>query len=155
MTKSTELAVPSKAQLEAVYEAITDGKPLPNAADPEQVSRAILERIMAAETFEEAFAPQAKIPAWRDRFLDKPVRVTDVHFNRSTIEGGQSAVYAVVDLVDSDGVQETVTCGGRNVLVQLLKMLEKGWTDQTVMLTSKKTSEGYTVLWLEAAGLPF
>lgn len=148
-----DLAVPARAQLEAVYLAVTENKPLPQAADPEQMSRLILERIMAAETFEEAFVPQ-KIDAWRDKYLEVPVKVLGVHFNRSTIEGGLSSVYAVVDLVDTNtGETATVTCGGRNVLVQLLKMLEKGeeWMDREVRLTQRQTSEGYKVLWLEAA----
>lgn len=148
---SSEVAKRSEAQLEQVWKAITLDEPLP-AVDPEGMSRLIMERILAAESFEEAFTSQ-KVPAWRDAYPEKPVKVLSVHFNRSTIEGGQGpAVYAIVDLVDlASGEQATVSCGGRNVLAQLLKMLKEGWQDNPVRLTSKKTAEGYQVLWLEAA----
>jgi hypothetical protein len=66
---------------------------------------------------------------------------------------GWSAIYAVCDLVDARTGEplETVTCGGRNVLAGLVKMIQEGWQDRAFKLTAKKTGEGYQVLWLEAA----
>lgn len=147
-----EVALPAKMQLEAVYRSLQTNEPLPITGDPEVMSRLIMERILAAETFDEAFRPQ-KLDAWREAFPERAVRVLGLHFNNSAIEGGSGAAfYAVVDLVDVEsGVTQTVTCGGRNVLAQLVKMVEKGWQDHPVRLTSKRTSEGYNALWLEAA----
>lgn len=150
---STELASTFKAspeQIKQAYAAILDGEAIASYADPEVVSRAIVERIMGAETFDEAFRPQ-ELAAWRD-LLDVPVTVRSFHLNPSGFEGQGSSVYAVVDLVRmDDGEAATVTCGGRNVLAQLVKMLEMGWLDKPVRMIAKQTAEGYSALWLEAA----
>ena len=149
---TTALAVPGAEQLDAAYAAILDGAELPvaAAADPELISRQIVEGILNAETFEEAFAPKS-VPAWRD-MLDVPVLVRNVKLNRSSFEGSASSIYAVCDLERLDNAERvTVTCGGRNVLAQLVKMLEKSWTDKPVKLIGKQTGEGYTALWLQAA----
>jgi hypothetical protein len=142
------------------YGAILGEEQLPEYADPEVISRAIMERIIEAETFEDAFQPQTLV-AWRE-MLNEPVFVQDFRLNRSSIKDSASPVYAVVDLARADGKNWrdksgkesrviAVTCGGRNVLVQLVKALEKGWLDKPVKLTSKQTGEGFNVLWLEAA----
>jgi hypothetical protein len=145
----------SKEQIEAAYAAILDGKELKSYADPELVSRAIVERIMSADTFEEAFQAQ-DVPAWRD-YLDVPMRVHRFHLNPSSFEGS-SSVYAVVDVERLDGKDPagvfTVTCGGRNVLAQLVKALEKGWLAKPVSLIAKRTREGYDALWLQDASNP-
>lgn len=163
MPTATDKAKPSRAlakrlnkdDLERAYAAILDGAPIPTAGDPEVVSRAIVERILAADTFEEAFKPQ-ELEAWAD-LVGVPVRVVDFHLNPTQFtpgEGGQGAsVYAVVDLElvgqEDQGIK-TVTCGGRNVLAQLVKMAERGWSEHVVTIISKPTAEGYNALWLQA-----
>ncbi len=151
MTETSKALTKADAgKLDVVYAAIMGDVELPAAADSEAMSRAIVERIMSAETFDEAFRPQ-QLESWQE-YLDQPVLVRDVHFNRSAFEDGQGApIYAVVDIVLRDGEVVTVTCGGRNVLTQLVKMLQKGWQDQPVKLNARKTGEGYTALWLVAA----
>lgn len=158
--ESTDVAKLSGKELEArrkelaqAYAAILgDGEAVPQMADPELVTREILERIMNAETFEEAFRPQT-LKAWSD-LLGVPVKVLDFKLNPSGLEG--QTVYAVceLELLDGSGSKVTVTCGGKNVMMQLVKALEKGWLGQSVTLMEKPTSEGYKVLWLEAAGNP-
>lgn len=158
VVEETALAKTSPEQIQLAYRAILDGDVIPEVGDPEVISRAVMERIMAAETFEDTFAPQ-KLEGWK-AFIDVPVFVRDFHLNKSGFEraDGGSSVFAVVDLARADGNNWpdghetiTVTCGGRNVLMQLVKALEKGWLDRAVKLTSRPTSEGYNVLWLEAA----
>lgn len=138
------------AQLDIIAKAILGEGELPQAADPEAMSRAIMERILAADTFEEVFTQQNLTP-WRN-LLDRAVVVKDVHFNRSTIEGAGAPVYAVVDLVDVEtGEAHTVTCGGQNVLAQLVTAIRNGWLDRPVRMIENKTANGYGALWLEAA----
>lgn len=154
MPQSKELAkAASPEQIELAYQAILGDAELPAATDPEVVSRAIMERILAAETFEAAFAAQ-NLEGWRE-YLDVPVFVQGFHLNRSTYDApGSSPVYAVVDLtLAADGEPVTVTCGGRNVLMQLVKMLERGWFDRPVRLVAKQTAadHGGSALWLESA----
>lgn len=147
---STELA--TKDEVAAAYHAILTGE-LPEgfgaSDDAEGVSRAIVERIISAEDFADAFNPQ-ELPAWRDTLLDIGVLVRKLHLNKSTVAGG--SLYAVVDVERlDDGSALTVSCGGRNVLAQLVKLVEKGWTDKPVKMIAKRTSEGYDALWLTAA----
>ena len=154
MTPTTEMdthKAPSKKDLEMAYAAILDGEPIPASGDPEVISRAIVERILGAETFEEAFSPQ-ELKGWQE-LVDVPVRVLGFKLNPSTAASGGTgpSVYAVVDLVVLEtGEQETVTCGGRNVLAQLVKALEKGWLGNPIRLIAKPTAEGNTALWLQA-----
>jgi len=141
-----------KQDIDAAYAAILDGEPLNDKYDdPEVVSRAIVQRILDSDTFEDVFAPQ-DLKAWGD-FEGVPVKVQTFHLNRSAFAGeGGSSIYAVVDMtILSSGEVVTVTCGGRNVLAQLVKMLEKGWFDRPVTLTSKPTAAGYSAQWLTAA----
>ena len=137
----------SPEHLQMAYAAILDGVPLPATVDPEVMSRAIIERIMHAETFDEVFRPQ-ELEAWREAYLDVPVKVKGFHLNASGFDESGSAVYAVVDLVTPDGELDTVTCGGRNVLVQLVKALEKGWLDRPVKMVERPTASGFKTLWL-------
>lgn len=144
-------AVPAKKELDQFRAVLTGEGDLPQLADPEVISAQIVERILAAETFEDAFEPQ-EVEAWRD-YLDVPVLVRNVHLNRSGYEG--TSIYAVCEIERVDGEEPqgpfTVTCGGRNVLAQLYKMLEKGWLDKPVKMTAKTTGEGYQALWLVVA----
>lgn len=143
------------AQVKQAYAAILDGVPIPQQADPETMSRAIVERIMQAETFEQVFQP-SELEPWREAYLGVPVKVRGFHLNASGFEQG-SSVYAVVDLVplagESQGEIVTVTCGGRNVLTQLVKALEKGWLDRPVKLVERGTASGFRTLWLVSAEL--
>lgn len=148
----TALATREAAQLEQIRGAILDGDPLPFVSDPEVMSRAIAERILGSETFEEAFTAQS-LPAWRE-LEGVPVIVRDVRFNRSGFEG--QSLYAVVDIapVDQTLPPTTVSCGGKNVMAQLYVMVKNGWQDRPVQLISKRTTEGYDALWLEDSSNP-
>lgn len=149
------IAKPDPKEIERAFKVILGDEELPSASDPEIVSRAIVERIMAAETFDETFRPQ-QLESWQ-QYLDTPVVVRTFHLNRTTFDASENAgapVYAVCDLVLGDGEIVTVTCGGRNVLAQLVKMLQNGWLDNAdyaVKMTAKRTAEGYNALWLVAA----
>lgn len=153
MMPTKELAKPDPKEIERAFSVILGDEELPSASDPEIVTRAIVERIMAAETFDQAFQPQ-QLESWQ-QYKGEPVVVRSFKLNRTSFEETAGApVYAVCDLVLGSGEVVTVTCGGRNVLAQLVKMLQKGWLDNAeyaVKLDAKKTGEGYTALWLVAA----
>lgn len=145
----------SPEELDVFWKAILDGE-LPEgfgaAEDADAVSRAIVERIRGEEDFDSVFGEQ-ELAAWRDTLLDVPVQVVNFHLNKSTVDGGRGGpLYAVVEVVRlSDSEQLTVTCGGRNVLAQLAKILENGWWDKPVKMVARRTGEGYDVLRLAKA----
>lgn len=157
---TTEVDKPkiTKAEIEAAKKSILFGEPLPGAdtKDAEAISIEIAQRIFGAETFEEAFNAQ-ELQGWQE-LMDVPVLVRDVKLNSTGFEvANGSSIYAVVDLLVIDKetgeftTAQTVTCGGRNVLAQLVKMLEQGWMDRPVKLAAKGTAEGYQALWLVPA----
>jgi len=145
-----ELTAPGAAQLEVIQNALLGQGELPAAADPEAMSRAIMERILNAQSFEDAFTQQDLTP-WRS-MLGVPVKVLDVHFNRSSFEAGEGApIYGVFDLlVLKTKERVTVTCGGKNVLSQIIVALKNGWLDKPVRMIENTTRDGYGALWLEA-----
>lgn len=137
-------------ELQVAREALLSGA-LPDgfgaAQDSAEMARAIAERILRAETFEEAFAPQT-IDAWKDVLFNTPVGVLDFHLNASSYEVG-SPFYAVCDVERlADGEVLTVQTGGLNVLAQLLLIAEKGWWGKPVKMISKDTAGGFDALWL-------
>ncbi len=145
-----EMVSPTKALVAQAYAAILDGTAPPEIGDPEITNRAILEDIIAADSFDAVFQAQS-LPSWSEAYLDTDVTVLGFHLNPSSFEGG-SAVYAVVELADPKDAGEIkrVTVGGQKVLVQLLKGWEQGWFPIRVKLTSKDTrNEGRKVLGLE------
>jgi hypothetical protein len=143
---------PSAEALELAEKVILGEAELPAQDDPAVVSRSIMERILESTTFEETFSAR-ELEAWRD-YEGVPVTINSWHLNPSSVEGdeGGSGVYAVVDLTRmDDGEHIAVTCGGANVLAQLVTATRNGWLDRPVKLTSNKTRAGYSALWLEAA----
>jgi hypothetical protein len=150
-TKALERWSPGAEELELAEKIILGEAELPAQEDPAIVSRAIQERILAGTTFEETFSKR-ELEAWRE-YEGVPVTIQSWHLNRSTVEDGSGAgVYAVVDLLRmDDGEALTVTCGGANVLAQLVTATRNGWLDKPVKLTANRTAGGFDALWLEAA----
>lgn len=149
MAKSTAgsaMVVPA-AELEMAERAILDGEEIVSAPqDAEAISRAILERILKASSLEEVLTPQ-NLEGWKEN-LERPAEVVGFRFNRSGFEGG-SSVYAVVDLIWGDtGEEASVACGGRNVLMQLVQAARLGAIPFKGQLTGKRTTEGYSALWI-------
>ena len=119
--------------------------------DPEEVSRAITNRILSASTVEEILAPAEARHA--RELLDTPVIVTGLHFNQSDFEEGVG-FYAAVDVEDAEsGDRFTVTCGGRNVMAQLYALAKINAFPCKVKFTQarKPTRNGYWPLWLVQA----
>ncbi len=144
---------PTEALVAQVYAAI-DGQGLPpEIGDPEIMARLIRERIRQG-SFDESMGPAAKLPAWADEYLDRLVVVYGFHMNASTIENPddpqRKSVYAVVEVgLPGSGEIVTVSCGGGNVLEQLVKAWQEGRYPFQAVLTGTKTSRGYTTLWLK------
>lgn len=148
-TFGEQLIKADAAAIDLAYRCILDGEPLPVVSNPVAMSQEIARRIKSATTPEEILRAQT-LPAWRDR-LGHVFLVQRFHLNASNVEGG-SSVYAVVEAVDTEsGEQVVMSCGGTNVLMQLVKLLELGALPRELRLTGKRTAEGYTALWLQDA----
>lgn len=117
---------------------------------PEEVSMAILERILRSESVEQLLAPQGTTHA-RD-ILGQHIVVMDAHFLESSIAGDGPGAYAVLDCL-VDGEPCAVTCGARTVLIQVLKAKKMGWLPMTCKIeeSSMPTKNGYRPMWLSAS----
>lgn len=154
---TNELAIYDAKTIDALADALQSGKEvaLPET-DPEEVARGIVQRTLNAESFSDAFGPQT-IPGWGDdEHLGRPYVVASVRFQKSTVkrDKGSPSFYAIVDVVDvqNGGVIYTLSCGGRNVLAQLIWLLRNpGHSEVPFKMVSKTTGDGNTVLWLEPA----
>lgn len=133
------------ALLQSMGETIVD--------TPDDVSMAIMERILRSESVEQLLAPQGTTHA-RD-ILGQTIVIIDAHFLESSVEGDGPGVYAVLDAL-VDGEPMAVTCGARTVLIQVLKAKNAGWLPMTCQIeqSSQKTKSGFYPMWLAAAGQP-
>lgn len=117
--------------LPAVREAILTGR-VPEVADPDAVAREIALQLLDARNAEELFAaPGTTKPT---EILGQPFVLRGVKFMPSAIEDAKSPVYALMELVDHNGEQRIVPCGGQAVVIQCLRAIEEGWLPWGVML---------------------
>ena len=144
----TDIQVATDADYERFLTA-ADNADLEMSAD--DISEAIIKRILSSETVAEVLGGAATTPA--EDMLDRPFMLTAVHFNKSGIEGDGPGFYAVLDGATTDGEKVAVTCGGRNVLAQAWKLAQMKALPVAVKISRspKPTANGYHVLWLEAA----
>lgn len=117
----------------------------------ENAGMAILERIVEATSWQDAL--NAAKSADANDIDGRPFLLREVQFYPSDFEDGPGC-YAIlhVDFVD-DGTKSVVTCGGTNVVGQLLVFAKYGLPDIAIKLkkNDKPTSNGFYPLWLHAA----
>lgn len=119
--------------------------------DPEDTTRAILARILAATTADELLTGHRVVHA--QDTLNIPLEIIAVKWQRSTMEGAAN-VYAVLTAnIIGTTDQITVTCGGRNVMMQLLNASHRGFLPLRCIIqkSQKPTESGFYPLWLEPA----
>lgn len=117
--------------------------------DPEESARAILARIFAADTAEEILATREVTHA--QDILNEAINIQSVKWQRSDFQQGSSCYAVVTATRVTDDSPVTITCGGRNVMGQLLKLSMNGHLPRRAAITqsAKPTARGYKPLWLE------
>lgn len=144
--------------LTTVEKAIATGLVPEEVADPLAIQRAIFARLAQATTVDDILDQGSGLESWGD-LEGVPVEVHDVRFNVSTYEQG-APVYAVVDVTVlaktkefGQGERVTLSCGGVNVMGQLVGLMRIGALPLKVKLTraEKATRAGYHPLWLTKA----
>lgn len=119
--------------------------------DPEDSARAIIARILMSQTTEEVLATSTAYHA--QDMLQQQLEIRSVKWQRSDHQQGSSC-YAVLTAVTlEDGEQKIITCGGKNVMTQLLKLSMMNAFPARARITKavKPTRNGYYPLWLEPA----
>lgn len=119
---------------------------------PEGAAVRIAEQLSKATTLEDLLdAPEAL--SWRER-ADVPYRIRHIDWSTSDIDGGVG-IFAIVTAVNlSNNTTEVITTGATNVLIQLAKLKQKGWLNQPIQYTVRKTNSGFEVGRLRKAEDP-
>lgn len=116
-----------KAELETVtdIDAAAALGQLAVVDDPEQIQRAILERLMAAETVDQVLREDTTVAT--KALVGKPLQITDCRVMQSAFEGGLG-VYLIAEAIDLDtGELIVINTGATKIVGQLVRLKQKGW----------------------------
>ena len=157
MTPSAQPAEPAAtAELELSRDAILgtdDAVEQIEYADPVEIARAIVERILEAPDAETVLQSSTTEHA-RD-VIGQPLQLRGARFQRSRFaDNGQGGptLYALLDCRDEENHDRLITCGSRNVLAQVYRLQElKALPANVRIVEGSETAQGYRPLWLERA----
>ena len=124
------------------------GDEAPEFVDPEQASRDIVMQILAAPD-EAGVFDIAGTTAVED-ILDRPIQINGAKAMRSAYDAG-ATMYLLLDAADLEtGEQLKVTCGARNVMAQLYRLVQLHALPVRgrICRTDRPTAAGYYPLWL-------
>ena len=144
----TDVAIPTSDVFQRFLKAADEGRFEQN---PDQVAIDIIARILSANDAAEVLGGGSATHA-KD-YLDKPFTLTGLKLNKSDFDGVGPDFYAVLEGVDADGVEIQVTCGAKNVMAQAWRLDDLGALPCPVVIrqSTKSTSSGFHVMWLEQA----
>ena len=149
---SGEVEVIPPDQMEVVEAAIrgVEGAQL-QVVDAKQAADAIVARILAAETAEQALTPQKTIGA--REMVGVPLRFVGVQWLNSKYDNGPG-VYALAQAFDlRDGSQVLVTSSARNAMAQLFKCQTLGAFPQDgTFVEGSETTDHFVPMWIESLG---
>lgn len=116
--------------------------------DPDEAARAIVTRILSAETAEDVLKVAGTLSA--EDVLGQPMMIHDVRWMRSAFEEGVGAFGVLSITRGEDGVAEALTCGSRNVVAQVARLAQLDALPIRCKLvrTEKATTAGFYPLWL-------
>lgn len=120
-------------------------------ASPEDISKAIAARILGATSLDDVLSPAQTTKA-ADVF-GVPLNVTAAEFLHSGVEGGPG-IYALISATDAEtGETMRITCGGVNVMSQLIWMMQHDELPALVKIVKAETptANGFYPYWLAAA----
>lgn len=110
--------------LNQVREAVLSGY-VPDVVNAEELALEFAERLMSATVPEDLFSIPVALKV--GDVLGVPFVLMDAQFLKSEYDEGGFSVYALLRVVDRDGLHQAIACGGRNVVVQCLRAKEEGW----------------------------
>jgi hypothetical protein len=142
--------VGAEPSAQEILQAIVGGEDLPEAS-AQQSQSGIVARILGAAGADAVLDMGEPVKA--EELEQIPLLVKGVRWMRSTFDEGPG-VYAVADAVRIDNEEQVkVTCGGVNVMTQLLKLQTMGVLPQKVKIVkaSRPTKSGYYPYWLQPA----
>jgi hypothetical protein len=142
--------------LSEVREALMSGK-IPTPVDAGVVADMIAKRLLETESLDELMDIEGQNST--AKILNQPMMLRGAIFMPSDIEDATIPVFAVMDMVDTDGVPHVMTCGAQGVLIQLLRLMEANALPRAVKLIEVGRQKGLKsrpiyLQDIDAAGLP-
>lgn len=138
--------VPSEIVFDSDALTTSDGNAINNAMNQAIATATDVDDILSANTS----AVEKLKPLW-DAGVDwvhNPLTITTVSFNESSdeyAEGGWG-FYAVMEIVDSEGVMHTLSCGAKTVVLKLYQLNKHGHIPMKdkVQFIGSRTKQGFT-----------
>lgn len=154
----SDLALRDSTSLAALdeFDAVLLGMkdPVEVTADPAEISREIMRRLLEAESDEE-LENFGEATSWSGELLEVPVEIHGFRWMKSDIEakenGGGFPVYVLVDLTRLDtGDRLVCTIGSGNVMAQLSNLARRGRFPaiRELKALAKTTKSGFHPLML-------
>lgn len=107
--------------------------------DPAKAAREIVQSILDAEDADEVLS-ESEVTHARD-YLDTPFVALGVNFHTSSYGGEGPGVFATINAATDKGEKLVITCGARNVVAQLYKLLTLNAFPQHVMIVERGTGK--------------
>lgn len=139
----------ASAELANIERALTGGDYV-TIDDPAAIEQEIIAKVLSAESADDVLAVEDTV-SLKD-IVDQELRVNDVKWNRSKLDG-RHPVYAVIDATRiADGERMVVTTSASRVMAQLLKLAQLGALPRDVIArqSGQPTEDGFYPLRLEA-----
>lgn len=141
-----------------VLEAIKGGDVTVFVEDPLAISKKIVDKIVQAETVEAILSAGESDVLHAKENLERPFYVHDLRFANSQFveESPGPRIFAIIEaefLDDQEPASGPMTCGGMNVMAQLLRLKQvagEGLSEIPVKIIEieGKTAAGFKPLWL-------
>ncbi len=124
---------------------LTGEAPAEVMADPEDVSRAIIEQLLAAESDEQLERLEAE--PWGDH-VGVPFNIIDFVWRPSSYEDGQAVFLVVRAESVADGSPHVLTTGSGQVMAQLANLAKRDRLPAIRELATAETKSKHNVYWL-------
>lgn len=124
------------------FDMVTEALLQPGAqlADtPEDAARGIVEDILSATSAEEVL-DEAEVIHARD-MLDVPFVLISARFNNSTAGGNGIAIYAMLDAALDTGERALISCGARNVVAQVHRLMQLNSLPRRVRIVERGVAQ--------------
>lgn len=118
----------------------------------------IIENIVNGETIEDVFARQEAGSLASKDFTNTPFTLdkSRITWKKSNLGGSTFPFFALLRVVDSDGVERVINAGGATTVAVLDTLTVRGYLDEerTLMFVEKPTASGYSIIMLKPVNVP-
>lgn len=135
LAKKSDIPEGVRAELAAI-DTIAQQLGVSNEFDPSEISKAITDKVMEAESLDDLFANETL--SLTEQVLERPFIPLSVKLLPSEQYGG---FFAVLDIKLASGETFVATTGALSVVLKLAKMAQKSWLGDTPVVVRGKLAK--------------